>query len=155
MVWTSLSAYRDLGERLNIPIAGGEVETALLGFVEAIRQRAVQIIQPDPALCGGITPSLHIASLSKAFEVSFSPHAFGTLIGLSATLHLTAGVSHYADWSVIPRPVLLEWDATENPLRDNIIAKGPEVIDGMVAVPKIPGLGVEVDREAIAALRVK
>ena len=155
MVWTSLSAYRDLGERLNIPIAGGEVETAFLGFVEAIRQRAVQIIQPDPAQCGGITPSLHIASLAKAFEVSFSPHAFGTLIGLSATLHLTAGVSHYADWSVVPRPVLLEWDATENPLRDRIIAKGPEVIDGMVAVPKTPGLGVEVDREAIAALLVK
>ena len=151
MAWMSLAAYRELGNRLTTPIAGGEVETSLMGFLEAIRQRAIQIIQPDPALCGGITPALHIASVAKAFEVGFMPHVFDGIIGLSAGLHLTAGVSHYADWTLVPRPVILEWDATENPMRDRIVAKGPELKDGMVEVPDTPGLGIELDREAIQA----
>jgi len=47
MAWLSLPAYRELGNRLATPIAGGEVETSLMGFIESMRQRAVQIIQPD------------------------------------------------------------------------------------------------------------
>lgn len=151
MAWLSLPAYRELGNRLKTPIAGGEVETSLMGFFESIRQGAVQIVQPDPALCGGITPALHVASVAKAFEVAFMPHVFDGIIGLSAGLHLTAGVSHYADWSLVPRPVILEWDATENPMRDKIVISGPELKDGLVDVPDTPGLGIELDRDAIHA----
>jgi len=153
--WISLSAYRELGGKLNIPIAGGESEFNLIGFVEALRQRAVAVIQPDPSTVGGITPSLYISTLAKAFGVTFCPHSFGTIIGLSASIHLTSGFSHYTGENLITKPVLLEWDATENIMRDKIIIKGPKMVNGCVNVPSDPGLGIEVDKKAIRKFMVE
>lgn len=153
--WVSLPAYKELGERLNMPIAGGEVESALPVFIEALRQRAVQIVQPDPCLAGGITACLHIASWAKAHEVVFCPYTFGSLVGLAAAVHLLAGTSHYPAWTPMERPVLLEWDATENPIRDRVIARGPAIVEGFVDVPEDPGLGIEVDRDAVLAFLVR
>ena len=153
--WISFQAYRELGEKLNIPIAGGESECDLMGFVEALRQRAVNIIQPDPSIAGGITPSLYVATLAKVFGVTFCPHSFGTIIGLSASIHLTSGFSHYAGENLLRKPVLLEWDATENIMRDEIITKGPKIVNGFVNVPSGPGLGIEVDKKAIEKFIIK
>lgn len=148
--WISILEYKELGDRLlNIPLAGGEQESTQLGFFEVMKQRAVQIIQPDIYVCGGITPLIYIMSLAKAFGIYFSPHTFGSIIGLSAAIQLIASFSYYPRWVTINRPILLEWDAIENTLRDKILKKGPKIINGKVIVSEEPGLGVEIDKKAL------
>jgi D-galactarolactone cycloisomerase len=149
MPWISISAYKELGRRLNLLIAGGEIESNLMGFVETIKQRSVQIIQPDPIMCGGITPCQHIASLAKASQVVFCPHCFGNIVNLFACIHLTVGFSHYANWTPIDRPVLLEWDATKNPLVEAIVENLPRIKNGIIGIPQGPGLGINIDRKAL------
>lgn len=147
--WISIAAYRELSNRLQLLIAGGEVENNLMGFFEIIKQRAVQIIQPDPIFCGGITPCQHIASLAKASQVAFYPHCFGNIVSLFAGIHLTAGYSHYANWMPIERPILFEWDTTDNPLKEIVIQSIPEIKNGYIDVPREPGLGVEINRAVL------
>jgi len=149
MPWISISAYKELGRRLNLLIAGGEIETNLMGFVETIKQRSVQIIQPDPIMCGGITPCQHIASLAKASQVVFCPHCFGSIVNLFACIHLTVGFSHYANWTPIDRPVLLEWDATKNPLMEDIVENLPRIKNGIIDIPQGPGLGIEINKKGL------
>lgn len=153
--WISISEYKELGDRLNIPLAGGEQESTQLGFFEVMKQRAVQIIQPDIYVCGGITPLIHIMSLAKAFGIYFSPHTFGSIIGLSAAIQLIASFSYYPRWVTINRPILLEWDAVENNLRDKILKKGPKIINGKVIVSEEPGLGVEIDKKALREFAIE
>lgn len=154
--WISLSAYKKLGEKLDIPIAGGESEVNIMGFVEAFKQGSVSIIQPDICMIGGITPALSIATLARAFGVDFCPHSFGTIIGWSASVHLASGFPHYIGENLsIQSPVLLEWDVTENIMRDNIVVKKPEIINGVMHVTNDHGLGVEVDREEIEKFIIK
>lgn len=149
--WVSLHAYADLSRQLNILIAGGEAETALPTFVEVLAQRAVQIIQPDPCMAGGITGCLYIASWALAKGIQFCPYGFGSLVGTFASIHLTAGIPCYPAWTPAERPVIIEMDATENPMRHRVVSNYPILKQGTIDVPEDPGLGVQIDRGGLKA----
>jgi L-alanine-DL-glutamate epimerase-like enolase superfamily enzyme len=73
-----------------IPIAAGESEYTRVDFRDLIEKRAVDILQPDPAVCGGITETLTIAALAAAHNLRFVPHLWAGAPSFFAGLHVSA-----------------------------------------------------------------
>jgi len=144
-----LAGYRAVKAALTIPIAGGECEFTRFGFRELLVSHAVDIIQPDTCAAGGLSECKKIADMAEAFGVRYNPHVWGTGIAIAASLHLLAGVPTHTPTSLAPLQPMLEFDRTEHPIRQAILTRPIEHVGGMVRVPDGPGLGIEVNREAL------
>ena len=147
-----LDGYRAVRSALDIPIAGGEAEFTRYGFRDLISKGAVDIVQPDLCICGGLSEGAKIAALAQAWHVRLIPHVWGTGVALAAALHFIAAMPPQPP-SLHPAPALLEFDRTENPLREEVVATSLQVLDGHVMVPQGPGLGIEIDRAALERFR--
>ncbi len=143
-----LTAYREVRMRQPIPVAGGECEFTRYGFREILTQGAIDILQPDTCAAGGLSECKKIADMAAAFGIRHIPHVWGTAIGLSAALHLIA-VLPALPLRLTPREPLLEFDRSEPPFRQAVVKTPIEHENGRVRIPTGPGLGIEVDREAI------
>lgn len=142
-----IEGYCTVRRALPIPIAGGEAEFTRYGFRQLITSGAVDIVQPDICLTGGLSEGRKIATLARTWHVRCLPHVWGTAIGLAASLHFIASLPDTPP-SLNPLPMLLELDQTEHPLR-NITTEPIRLEDGFVHVPDAPGLGVEVDEQIV------
>jgi D-galactarolactone cycloisomerase len=145
-----MAGYREVRAALKIPIAGGECEFTRYGFRDQLVSRAVDIVQPDTCAAGGLTECKKIADMSEAFGVRYNPHVWGTGIAIAASLQLLAVLPSHTPTSLSPLEPLLEFDRTEHPIRQAILTEPIEHVRGMVRVPEGPGLGIEVDRRALA-----
>ena len=70
----------------DIPIAAGESEFTRFDFRDLIDQRAVDIFQPDLAICGGVTEAIRIAALASAHQIPLAPHLWGGALMFAAGL---------------------------------------------------------------------
>jgi D-galactarolactone cycloisomerase len=134
-----------LREMTGIRVAGGEMNRRLHDFVEMNRLGSLDVYQPDVALSGGITYTKKIADLVQADGAWFSPHTWTNGIGVLANLHLAAAVSHcpYLEFPYDPP----SWSADR---RDFVIANKLQVdSDGYLNLSDAPGLGIELDEEAL------
>jgi D-galactarolactone cycloisomerase len=147
-----LAGYRAVRDALTIPVAGGECEFTRYGFREVLLSRAIDILQPDTCAAGGLSECKKIADMAAAFGVRYVPHVWGTGIALAAALQLIA-VLPQAPSSLNPIEPLLEFDRTEHPIRQAILTTPIEHESGLVRVPDGPGLGIEIDRDALERLR--
>ncbi|MCS7055879.1 MAG: mandelate racemase/muconate lactonizing enzyme family protein [Thermoflexales bacterium] len=116
-----------------MPIAAGESEFTRFDFRDLIQRRAVDVLQPDLAICGGITEGRRIAALAEAHQLALAPHLWGSALSFAAGLHLA-----FAS----PSAVILEYSLGANPLLRELPEEPIEVNDGMIAAPARPGLGV-------------
>lgn len=146
-----IEGYRRVRDALEIPIAGGEAEFTRYGFRHLIASGAVDIVQPDLCITGGLSEGRKIAALASAWMVRCLPHVWGTGVSLAASLHFLAALPDTPP-SLNPQPMMLELDQTEHPLRD-LTSLPVAVKDGWIDVPQGPGLGVEVDEGALARYR--
>ena len=87
-----VDGYVEVKAALDLAIAGGEAEFTRWGFRELLRRRAVDIVQPDTCSAGGLTECKRIMALASAFGVQYTPHVWGSAVGLTASLHLAATV---------------------------------------------------------------
>ncbi|HXJ84567.1 MAG TPA: mandelate racemase/muconate lactonizing enzyme family protein [Candidatus Methylomirabilis sp.] len=120
------------------PIALGENESTLYGFREIIAQRAGDILQPSITKVGGVSEFKKIVALAQAANVPVAPHSFYFGPGLAATLHVAASFGG-------DLPVEFPTGELEIPFLTQPI----EARDGRVDVPHGPGLGVDVNEDAI------
>ena len=120
------------------PIALGENESTAFGFREIIAHRAGGILQPSITKVGGISEFRKIAALAQAANLPVVPHSFYFGPGLAATLHVAATLG--GSWPIEFPTGLLETPFLTRP----IVAR-----DGWVGLPEGPGLGVDVNDEAI------
>jgi D-galactarolactone cycloisomerase len=90
--------------------------------------------------------------MATAYGVECVPHAWGSAVGLAATLHFLAAIPDQPP-SLFPRPPLLEFEQEENPFRDHLALEPIRQVKGIVKVPQGPGLGIEVDRTVIERYR--
>jgi len=147
------AGYAQVTQALDLAVAGGENDFTRWGFREVIATKAMDIVQPDVCAAGGISEMRKIATLASAFGVECVPHAWGSAIGLAATVQFLAALPDQPP-AFRPIPPMLEFEQTPNPLRD-ILAKEPITQQGgIVRVPEGPGLGIEVDREVLARFKV-
>ena len=148
-----LGGYREVKAALRIPIAGGEAEFTRWGFRPLLVERAIDILQADTCAAGGISECKKIADMANAFGIRVNPHVWGTGVALAASLQLIAALPHNPP-ALHPVEPLLEFDQSEHPIRMAVIEEPIIQRAGWVDVPKQPGLGIEIDRQAIEKFRV-
>lgn len=136
-----IEGFIALRQHAPVPIAGGEVLTRRQSFLPWIERGAFDIVQPDCTKCGGLTEAKRIAWSAYDHNVQFVSHGWNTAIGLAADLHLAAAipVARYVEY-LTPAPYI-----------DQILVQPFELDEeGLLTIPETPGLGVEVDRDALA-----
>ncbi len=135
-----LEGYIELRRHSPVPIAAGEVLTRRQSFRPFLERRAVDIIQPDCTKCGGLTEAWRIAWMAYDHNILWVPHGWNTAIGLAADLALAAAVpvAKYVEY-LTPSPYLEE--IITEPFRPDA--------EGFLTVPDRPGLGIELNREAL------
>lgn len=137
----SLEDFIKLREHSPVPISGGEVLTRRQAFMPWLEKRAFDIIQPDVTKVGGISEERRIAWMAEDYGVKFIPHGWNTAVGLAADLQLAAAIS---------RTDYVEY-LTGSPFIDEITVGGWQLDDdGMLAIPKLPGLGLQLDPDMVA-----
>lgn len=137
----ALEDYVKLREHSPVPIAGGEVLTRRQAFQPWLAARAFDIVQPDVTKVGGISEERRIAWMAQDYGVRFIPHGWNTAVGLAADLQLASALSGTN---------LVEY-LTGSPFIDEITLGGWKLdSDGTLAIPELPGLGLELDRDAVA-----
>jgi D-galactarolactone cycloisomerase len=144
-----LQGYKQVKSALGIPIAGGEAEFTRWGFRPILVERAIDILQPDACAAGGISECKKIADMANAFGVRVNPHVWGTGVALAASLQLIATLPDNPP-GLNPIAPLLEFDLSEHPIRMAVLTEPIRHQAGWVDVPTGPGLGIEIDRAAIA-----
>ena len=142
------AGYEVLRDKLPLPLAGGEAVDSRIAAKELIDRRAVDIIQPDAALCGGIGEALFIGELAALSGIRCIPHCWGGAISIAASVQLLSLLPE-PHWGLPTDTPLLELDLSENPWRTEIVKEPFKVVDGEIGVPKASGLGIEVDEEVI------
>jgi D-galactarolactone cycloisomerase len=148
-----LASYREVKAAQPIPVAGGECDYTRWGFINIFTSRAMDIVQPDTCAAGGLSECKKIADMATAFGIRYIPHVWGTGIGMAAALQLLGSIPH-TPARLRPREPLLEFDRSEHPFRRAVLAEPIEQHGGFVDVPTGPGLGIEVDRDAIERFTV-
>jgi D-galactarolactone cycloisomerase len=147
-----VDGYVEVTRALDMAVAGGENDFTRWGFRDKIVRKAMDIVQPDVCAAGGITECKKIAAMATAHGVECVPHAWGSAVGLAASIHFLAAIPDQPP-SLFPRPPLLEFEQEENPFRDHLALEPIRQVKGIVKVPEGPGLGIEVDRAVIERYR--
>ena len=148
-----IDGYVEVTRSLDMAVAGGENEFTRWGFRDLVVRKAMDIIQPDVCAAGGISECRKIAALASAHGVECIPHAWGSAIGLAATLHFLAALPDQPP-SFRPMPPLLELEQCENPFRDLLSVEPILQKGGKVQVPAGAGLGIEINRSVLDRYRV-
>lgn len=139
-------ALKEIARITSTPIALGERLYSRWDFKRVLSGGYVDIVQPDPSHAGGITETRKIASMAEAYDVALALHCPLGPIALAANLQLDA-VCYNA---FIQEQSLGIHYNKDNDLMDYV--SNPEVFayeDGMVAIPKGPGLGIEVNEDYV------
>lgn len=127
----------DIARGTHIPIATGERIFTKWGFREILEKGAASIIQPDLCHAGGITEGRIIAGMAEAYYIPIAPHNPMGPISLATGLQLAASVPNF----LVQEQVTLGEGYLKEPFK---LQK-----DGTVMVPTKPGLGVELDEDAL------
>lgn len=141
-----MEEFKEIARACNIPIATGERLFSKYDFKRLLQVGGVDIIQPDLSHAGGITEVKKIAAMAEAYDVALAPHCPLGPIALSACLQVDATCYNAI---IQEQSIGIHYNEHHDPL-DYI--KNPEdfkFVDGYVAMPKKPGLGVEVYKELV------
>jgi L-alanine-DL-glutamate epimerase-like enolase superfamily enzyme len=137
--------YRAVSEASPIRIAAGEQEATGWGFDLLLRQGKIDVAQPDLSRCGGFTVARKVMALAEEVGCEVCPHAWQSDLLTAASLHLNA---------VLPEALFQEYNVSDDPLSRALTRSPLRLVDGMLAVPQGPGLGVDVDWETVNRYRV-
>jgi D-galactarolactone cycloisomerase len=133
-----------------VRIAGGEMTRTFTEQLAALDAGAFDVYQPDVVLAAGMLRTRTIAETVLARNRWFTPHTWTNGIGLLANLHVVAGVGGgpFIEFPYDPPG----WTPER---RDPMLAEPvrPDA-EGMLRVPARPGIGIELDEDAIARYRV-
>ena len=135
------SEWRKLAQCTAVPLAAGENLRGHAEFDAAIESGALGVVQPDMCKWGGFSGCLPVARRVVDTGLVYCPHFLGAGIGLMASAQLLAAVGGTGT---------LEVDSNPNPLRELLARPLPPVVDGLMSLPDMPGLGVEPDLDSAA-----
>lgn len=136
--------YKLLADKSPLLIAGGENESTKYGFKTLIDYCNIDILQPDITRCGGLTEAKRIAAHAEAYDKVVIPHAWSSGIVIAASLHFIASQRNSS---------LIEFCVWDTPIRKEMLINDFELEEGYVKIPTGPGLGIEIDDDAIEKYR--
>jgi L-alanine-DL-glutamate epimerase-like enolase superfamily enzyme len=140
-----IDGYRQLTDRARTPIATGEADSGIAAFEALARRARVDVLQPDISRCGGFTVARQIRDLAKSHGPLIVPHCFSSGVLVAASLHVVASLD---------RPTYAEYSVAGSPFVNQLLGEPMSLVDGCLAVPSGPGLGIELDEELLERMRV-
>ncbi|PIB29345.1 enolase [Maribacter sp. 4U21] len=118
----------------DIPIAAGESEYTAFDVRDMIAQRALDVIQPDCAIIGGITEAMRVAQLAHTYQLELAPHCWGSAFSFMAGVSVA-----FAS----PSANVIEFSLGGNPMMYDLVQEQIAVdANGMLSEPDKPGLGL-------------
>jgi galactonate dehydratase len=132
-----VQAMAEIARGTHLPIATGERIFTKWGFREILEQGAASILQPDLCHAGGITEVRLIAGMAEAYYAAVAPHNPLGPISLAAGLQIAGCIPNFLCQEQVS-------------LGEGYVKQPFVVRDGYVDLPTGPGLGIEVDEEALA-----
>jgi D-galactarolactone cycloisomerase len=140
-----LDSLAELRSRSSIPIAGGENDFGIYRFREILEKKTYDIVQPDVTRSGGFIAVRKIGGMAESMGVKCIPHIFGMGLVLAANLQMIGALSNcnWAETPFFPRELYL--------VRQSL---APDK-EGFMEIPQGPGLGVEVDWDAVKKYKIK
>ena len=138
-----LRGYARLHDEAPMPIAAGEWQTTRFEFAELLDTGRIDVAQPDVGRVGGLTEARRVADMARERGRLVVPHCWKTGIGIAASAHLAAVSPH------CPYIEFLPAELTDSHLRRELVEDEIEIVGGRIALPSKPGLGIEVNREAL------
>ncbi|MBN2296452.1 MAG: galactonate dehydratase [Pirellulales bacterium] len=137
----SIEALAELKSRTKVPIACGERLYNRWQFSRLFELHAADFIQPDISHAGGISELKKIAAMAETYYIPICPHNPSGPVANAATLQLAAN---------LPNFYLLETMQSDVPWRREICTEDVRITSGMMQIPTLPGLGVDIHEEEIA-----
>lgn len=138
----SISLMKSINETLDYPVAAGELEFSRYGFVELMREGAVDIIQPDVTVVGGITEWMRVAHTAASYDIPVAPHYNWDL--------------HVQVLGAIENGLWAEFFHRDSDVKvfDDMIKHPLEPENGFLELPDRPGHGVELEKESLNEFQI-
>jgi galactonate dehydratase len=135
----NFQAMADLHRKCPLPIANGEMMYTKFEFRDLIAAGAVDILQPDLLLCGGIMEAKKIAAMAEAHCLTVAPHSPLGPVSTAVATQFAASTPNF---------LILEYRIdSEGPSR-NLILEPLKLVNGYLEIPTVPGLGIELNEKA-------
>jgi len=136
-----LGGLIDVKHAISLPLVTGEEIYTKTEFRDVLERRAADIINPDVCNCGGILELREIAAMAEPHHVAVSPHNYNsTTVGLAATLQASAGMPNF---------LITEYFVNFEDVGRAINRSALTVENSHIAVPTAPGLGIDLDEDAL------
>jgi L-alanine-DL-glutamate epimerase-like enolase superfamily enzyme len=140
---------REVTEALDIDVTGGEQDCMLENWRLMIKDRVVDVLQPDICYLGGVSRSLRVARMAEAAGMPVTPHSANLSMVTLFTMHFLRAIpsaGKYLEYSIEGRDYY--------PWQEGLFLNDPyKVDDGKVEVTDAPGWGIEINPEWLAKSR--
>ncbi|MGI9436997.1 MAG: mandelate racemase/muconate lactonizing enzyme family protein [Geminicoccaceae bacterium] len=148
-IWPDyLDECAKLVEQAPMPIASGEWLATRHEFEELMDRGKIDVAQPDVGRVGGLIEAKAVCDIAAERGLTIVPHCWKTGVSISATAHMAFTTPHCAFIEYLPPELCVET------LRKELVAEDLTLVDGTIARPTRPGLGVELNQAAVDAYKV-
>jgi L-alanine-DL-glutamate epimerase-like enolase superfamily enzyme len=136
VAFDDLAGLAAVAAALDAPVCAGENDYGLAGFARLFDNGCIDIAMPDLQRVGGVSEWMRVAALADARRVAVTPHVFPEI-----SVHLASAASNVQWIEYVPW-----WDV--------LFRAVPALVDGCLAAPDAPGLGLEFDWNSIDPMRI-
>ncbi len=135
----NVDAMAKLASHVSVPLASGECNYTKFEFQRILQAQALDIIQPDICLCGGVLEMKKIAAMAEAHYVVVAPHNPMGPVANVVNTHFAASTPNF---------LILEYTPDDVPPRRDLVREPLAVHGGYLPIPDKPGWGIELNEEA-------
>ena len=143
-----LDGYARLHHEAPMRVAAGEWQTTRFEFIDLMDRGLVDVAQPDVGRVGGLTEARRVCELAADRGRLIVPHCWKTGIGIAASAHLAAVTPH------CPHIEFLPANLCDSDLRKELVADELRIENGVIPLPEKPGLGIELNLDALQRFKV-
>ncbi len=133
-------ALQKLSQQVKVPLATGEMLYTRHEFRDLLKLQAVNIIQPDICLTGGLWEMKKIAAMADAHYMTVAPHNPCGPIATAVNVHFAASTHNF---------LILEYHPDDTSPRRDLVDEPMKLVDGYLEIPEKPGLGIDLNEEAL------
>ncbi len=137
----NFDALAEVKKRIRIPVAAGERVFSRWDYQRFFKLNCADFVQPDLSHVGGIGEVKKIAAQAEANHIAICPHNPSGPVANAATLQVAASTPNFH---------LLETMAVDVPWRKDICNEKVSFVNGLMTIPELPGLGIDLNEDAIA-----
>jgi galactonate dehydratase len=140
----NIDALSTVARAVRTPLATGERLNTKYGFRQLLEKQAVAVLQPDVCNCGGIMEAKKIAAMAEAWYVPVAPHNPNGPVATAMTAQVAACIPNFLIMETVG------WSGQEKLRHEEMVQETLTIREGYLELPKRPGLGVELNDDAMA-----